>query len=216
VSDFIKTEEEEWDLEELGTIEFLEERGWDFTTLIDFEWETLLPMSNGTTIRIISFGEGSQLICVTEDLGDVPPRILAKLEPANDPELYSAFFKDLLSENGAHYGIRLFGSLPSVTSNGRAELISQQRVEAVYHSWMDWANMKGWDPWVDLRASLLNLIDSPDDLDRALRALEGLPSIGDPDAVDDYLEKHKDTNDRIDEELKRLIMHGYFSMCYQD
>jgi hypothetical protein len=122
-----------------------------------------------------------------------------------------AFFKALVKENGAVFGLGLFGSLPSNTHNKSEELIPEKVVCAAYWDWMKWAENELDVDWSGMAEEVSARARSPimyprDVLKKYFEGIDGNPTA--------WLEKRSDRNGRLTDRAKRAIFDAYFMQSY--
>ena len=140
-------------------------------TLLDFWWLGLGPTSSGAEIQLLHPTADRWYACwVTEEEW---PTVVAAFEPLSAVTL-RAFVTDLLADNGASYGVGLFGSLPSMTTNHRSDLIPADVVKEAYRAWLDRTGDAWGTGWESLRDDLIGTSEEPDHLARSLRTIQDL------------------------------------------
>lgn len=120
--------------------------GWPSSRLIGFEWGGSGPGSASVGHLLTFHPQGDRVIVAVDSASTGPIALVAAIEPVECPEAHAAFFRDLMIENGAKYGVELFGDLPDTTTVYDPD-IPVELVEQTYRAWMDWAVDAGWADW---------------------------------------------------------------------
>jgi len=209
-----ETEEEQDDLRGNGPESVFEEIGWPYDNFISFYWQSMGPMVWTSTLNTVRIAGDLALAYRMQDASSNWQGI-ALIKGPSSPQIMSAFFKALVRENGAAFGIRLFGSLPSNTDNAFEETLPEKVVRAAYWDWMKWAECA---TDTDIEIDWLSLAETIEA--RALSSisypLELLTKLGssigaDPEA---WLDDRSEQNDRLSERAKRAIFNAYFKQSY--
>lgn len=96
------------------------------------------------------------------EFGEDPSLVFAAIDPANSSSVCSAFFRDLVRDNGHSYRLEgFFGSLPSNTRNHQPDLIPADVIKESYWRWMEWASRNEPASWTDLRELVLRKAVDP-------------------------------------------------------
>jgi hypothetical protein len=135
---------------------------WESVEVIVWEWVGRSSAWHGS-IGLFDAGDGRQY--VTRFLEDTPYQVLGCISPKATRASFTAFFKDLMHENGDAYGIDVLGSLPATTELHRPELVTRDTIAEVYREWLDDAEAAGHPGWDALRDMLDDLDEDNDDLD---------------------------------------------------
>lgn len=175
--------------------------------VLGFEWATLGPMSWFVGLDILDLGTPRAYLCVDQrDLeGEQPCPIVAAVEPKSEPSLWSALLVDLITTNGADYGVDLFGDLPTETVNHAPGLLPEAMVREAYSRWLDAAT---WSGWPALARYLELLGDDPTPLDQALI---GYRALDDPEKL---LASIDASEPDLSKEKRDALLDQYFAYCY--
>lgn len=126
---------------------------------IDFEWQGV--MLSGHSLRLYDLGQDPVLIKF--DFDEEPDRLIAALEPTENVAVFSAFFQDFIKSNGENYGVDVFGSLPTMTTNYVESLVPRDVVMSSYYDWME-CYEQTFDTWTKLYDYLDYLERSAEDV----------------------------------------------------
>jgi len=193
-------------------LDLLESR-WPTALLINFEWDSIGPMSSFVQLRLLDIGDGRAYVLPL--IEDAPLLAIAAVEPKGAHQAFSEFFISLLQDNGASYGVQLFGSLPSRTTNYRPDLVPVSAVARAYWLWMEWAVEEiGSTVWTDLQDTVILEATEPNPMKRSLRTLLQLPLLSDPEAIEDWLEERECEGDNLSDEERMRIFEAYLSTSY--
>lgn len=135
---------------------------WEASEVIVWEWVGRSSAWHGS-IGLFDAGDGRQY--VTRFLEDAPYQVLGAITPKATRESFTAFFRDLMHENGDAYGIDVLGSLPATTELHRPDLLGRESIAEAYREWLDDAEAAGHPGWDALRDMLDDLGSEDDDLD---------------------------------------------------
>jgi hypothetical protein len=207
----VSTEEDAVDLELESPWEILTRR-WRCETLLDFEWHSLGPFSWSAQLGRLDVGEDVAFIWLFREIwveaDEESTRIIAAVAPAAAPAAHGALFENLLHENGARYGMEdLFGSLPTITTNHRPDLVPAAAVQRAYWDWMNWASRAGRASWITLRDEVLRrAIDpvSPPRLDTLIRQARRQAAAGNSEL------------EGLSADDRRRIFENYLSSSYRE
>ena len=206
----IETEDEQDDLYDLGLDGLYESVGWPHESLISFYWQSLGPCVWQSGLNSLQLGEDAALISRSGDSWD-DEKGVALVKGPSTPEVMSTLFKALISENGAAFGVELFGSLPSNTHNKSEELIPEKIVRAAYWDWMMWAENELDVDWSgmaeEVSARAMSPIMYPLDLLKKFGEIVN----GDPHA---WLEERDKQKERLSVRAKHAIFDAYFKQSY--
>ncbi len=205
--------ESEGDVDELegrGLWSILEEAGL-LEPLLEFEWDSLGPTSSWARIQLLHPGGSRSFACWLPE--DDEATAIAALEPLS-PATASAFFRDLLADNGESYGVWLFGGL-----HHRPDLISAMAVKECYREWMERASERDPSLWAELRDRVIGESEESDHLRRSRRALEQLKRLGTPvtpEAIRQYRDDKARAGREISDSERRLVLDNYFPVTYRE
>jgi hypothetical protein len=150
--------------------ELLEQNAIEERTLLDFHWDGIGPASWVAGLVLIGNGR-KRYLAFWDEVESY--RALAVLHPWDDGLAVSAVVKRVLSCNGAAFGIALFGSLPTETTNHAIELVSRDVVRQAYFDLMQWWERVG-GAWLNLAEEHFGRIVEPNHLQRSLDILGAL------------------------------------------
>ncbi len=202
-------DEEEDDFRDRGSCEFFESLGWPLTGLINFYWQSVGPCVFQTNICAVRIGKDAALI-VSEADSWIEQAIALVKHPSN-PAVMSAFFKAFIHENGAAFGVGIFGSVPSNTYNMAEETIAESVVRSAYWDWLKWADADSDVDWYGMADEILEREQSP-----VMYPLEILKKFGkgfDGDLAE-WLAKRSKENGQLTSRAKRAIFEAYFKQSY--
>lgn len=165
---------------------------WEASEVIVWEWVGRSSAWHGS-IGLFDAGDGRQY--VTRFLEDAPYQVLGSITPRANRAAFTAFFRDLMHENGDAYGIDVLGSLPATTELHRPDLVTRDTIAEVYREWLDDAEAAGHPGWDALR-DMLDDMDAGDDDDLDYDE-------DDEDESDDTVDSTDTSND--EEEHSELI-----------
>jgi hypothetical protein len=203
--------EEEDRLEEEDPYSILQE-DLRFEPLVSFEWLAFGPMASGKSLNLLSFPDVSRayLVIDSDNEFDETWPVVASIEPRDSPEVHEALFASLLQDNGAQYGIHLFGTLPSPTMTHAPKLLSRRVVESSYVAWMDWAERSGRTTWDALLREFEGRLDEPDHLARSSALLDEVVGR----LREGRFEREKKSRTITTPEQKELLMKAYLDLSY--
>ncbi len=211
VEDAVETEEDEDEIYTDGIEELLLKHGWMSSTLVAFYWQSLGPMVSHASLQTLTpSGGGQSFACWQGD--DMPPyQVIARLKPAAGGKICRILFEKLIEDNGAAFGLQIFGSLPSNTHNMAEDLIPEETVRRCYWKWMLWAEPSLDDPWTCLAEEVSARARSPITYPLDLLKKLGAGMKGDPAA---WLEERRGRDGRLTVRAKRAIFDAYFKQSY--
>jgi hypothetical protein len=181
--------------------------------LLRFYWEGLGPISWGAGLVLIGNGRRRYLACWDEIESY---RALAALDPWDDPLAVSAVVKRLLVRNGATFGIAMFGSLPTETSNHAPDLVPVTVVRQAYFDLMQWWECERGSPWIDLADEHFGRIVEPNHLQRGLDILETLPMLTQSGALGQWLEDRDTESAAMPDEIRQRLFDEWFGSAYDE
>jgi|GEM_PF-4030746 hypothetical protein len=197
-------------------LEILAQR-WHVEVLIDASWEGFGPVSSGADLELLDVGKSQAYVLLLQE--EQPLRALAAIRPGSSARAISAFFLSLLEDNGGSYGVELFGSLPTETTNHRPDLIPVLAVWEAYWRWMQWATEEyGAEVWTDLQDTLIYGLLESHPLRRASRILRELPlsRLGRPKEVLRWLRARREEGEELSPEDRMRIFANYFLRSYME
>src|SRR5579885_628486 len=180
----------------------------------DFEWDSIGPMSWGSTLYLLKRDDRSSIACLLHE--EQPVYLLGIVEPDDDPLLLSRLFTRIVENNGNGLGVDLFGSLPILTINWRPDLVPQPVVKQAYWDWQEWCEQKEGSAWINLEQTLAIYELEPNPMKRAFAAFHGLPDLTSPDDVHDWLEERENQSAAFPDRSKQIILDSYFDRHYEE
>ena len=205
--------ENEHDLEAFvnsGADIVFEQIGWEREPLLCFYWQSFGPMVCETHVDLLHIDQDRALACITQD--SLPRwQAFAIVKNPDDEAVVSALFRALLKNNGAAFGLQLFGSLPTNTHNMVEHLISKKSVRQAYWAWSRWAERALQFDWLGLFEETSARSRSPILYPLELLRKRADEAGGNPTA---WLEARRRENSRLDPKIKRIIFDGYFRLSY--
>lgn len=181
-------------------------------TLLSFYWESWGPISWGAGLQVLELA-GSAYLCLWNETESY--RAVARLESWQDKRLLNAAVKELLRANGRPYGVDLFGSLPTETTNHCPYLLSSALVKQAYWDWLQWEDAHDGVAWLDLEEEHFGRIVEPDHLRRSLDLLSSLPALDDPDAVSSWLERRRAESKASPDHVRQRLFDRWFAKSYE-
>ncbi len=206
----IETSDEEEDLDSEGHEAIFEQIGWPNDRIVAFYWQSWAPMVWECYLNSLRLPDGTELIWLYQDFEPFRQGIAVVRKPSNRAVM-SAFFKALIEENGAMFGVELFGSLPSNTDNRREELIPENVVRAAYWKWLRWAEHRFDIDWHGIARTILARVEDP--VLYPLKLLRGIAA-GPGEDAGEWLDRHLDRYGSLSERAKRAIFNAYFKISY--
>ncbi|NWG14804.1 MAG: hypothetical protein HXY20_14860 [Acidobacteria bacterium] len=204
----VETEQDQETFEGDGPEAVAAEIGREFTRLVAFYWQSLGPMVWECCIDLLNVGNGKNIVCLKQD-GWPRRQAIAALKGRPERPLVTALFRNLLKENGAAFGVGLFGSLPSNTDNFNEKLIPEETIRRCYWDWMNWAERELDADWIALAEEVTARALSP--VLYPLDILKGLPPAED---LSEWLEKQRSRNGGLSMRAKRAVFDAYFKQSY--
>ena len=175
-------------------------------TLLDFYWDGFGPTSSGATIDLVDLGAtGTLAYWITED---APTYAFALIQPGGDTDIWPAFVVDLFRDNGESYGIELFGSLPSQTTNGRPDLVPPVALREAFWQWIEGREAVGRPQWGHLRDHTIESLEQPNPLQRSSDLLRRVARLG----IDGFLAATEPEHVDLPEDDRRRILENYFTL----
>ncbi len=120
----------------------------------------ICPRCRDRYLNLLHVGSDLAVVCRRQDAFPCWQAV-AQVRHPSDPAVMSAFFKALINENGAAFGVDLFGSLPSNTHNKSGETVPESVVREAYWNWMMWAEKTVGVDWQGLAEEILERERSP-------------------------------------------------------
>ena len=210
VAEAAQTEEEKEVIEEEG-IDGILAKQWPPQVLLEFEWESLGPMSWFVDLAMLDVGSPRIFLYAyveaLAEAGEDPRVLIAALQPKANRVLFESFFRGLMR---GEYGIDLFGDLPSTTTNHRPALMPADSIGRGYWEWMERAARKNPAVWTDPRDRGLRKAIDP----RLLRPLG--------EQLAEGLDRRRRTAQRdeegatLAEDERRRVFEIYFSQAYRE
>jgi hypothetical protein len=207
----LETEEEREEFED-DPLALLEEQG--LVSLLSFHWQSIGPCVFSTFVSLLELGREHVFVIVRDEW--VGAKVIARLEPAAEQRLVSAFVHSLIFENGEAYGYHLFGSLPSETFNSRPDLVPRSILQDGYAWWMEWAEANhGPEIWATLEDQVVGPLFN-DPYERAMGILKSLPPLDEREAVRTWLEQERSRGAQLPESSRALLLYEYFEHNYEE
>jgi hypothetical protein len=173
-------------------------------------------MSSSARIALLHGGSERSFACWLPE--DDEGRVIAGLKPPSSA-ITRVFFEDLLAENGAPYGVWVFGGLPSLTINHRPDLLDAEVFKRSYWRWMQSRSARDPAIWASLRDGIIGASVEPIPMHRGLQLLRQLKEMGTPptpEAIQHYLNERRQEGDEIASSERRLILDNYFAVNYRE
>jgi hypothetical protein len=206
----IESDDDEDDYYNLGGDIVFEKAGWEISSLFSFEWQSLGPMVWECYLNLVCIGNGRALACRRQD-ADPQWQSIALIKRSTDSAVMGRFFSAMIRENGAAFGVELFGSLPSTTHNHVEELVSEETVRQAYWDWLRWADKVFDVDWEGLAEEVSVRPRSP-----IFYPLELLGKLGSGAGRDpqQWLDERDRKNGMLTLRAKRAIFDALFSQSY--
>jgi hypothetical protein len=206
----IKTEDEQ-DEPDCDRPEALFEKiGWPYKNFFAFYWQSMGPCTFAGFLNATQPSSGSTLISCFEDAWN-GEKVIALIKHPLDGAAMTAFFKALIKENGAAFGVELFGSLLSNTHNKWEKAIPEKVVREAYWEWLKWADKRFDIDWHGLAEGILARAKSPIMYPLDLFKKFGATINGDIAA---WLEKREEQNAHLSMRAKQAIFDAHFQQSY--
>lgn len=129
------------------------------------------------------------------------------IAPGDDPLAVCGTLSRLLVRNGKDFGVYLFGSLPTETTNHSPGLVSTTTVRQAYFDLLEWCEQEQGGAWDGLAEEHFGRIVEPNHLQRSLDILQTLPRLDDDEAVED--------RDPMPDHARRLF-DEWFAGAYEE
>ena len=192
-------------------LELLEQR-YEAVKWFDFYWDAIGPTSWISNLYLLRREWRSSLVCLLNE--EEPLFLLGLVESHDNRLLLSRLFTRLIDRNGKHFGVNVFGSLPTETTNWLPHLVDERVIKQAYWDWLEWAEPAQFDSWLDLEQSLALYDLEPNPMKRSLAVLSGLPNLTEPTAVADWLDEHDQESAGLPDHSKQAILDWYFRRRY--
>jgi hypothetical protein len=122
----------------------------------------------------------------------------------------------LLSRNGTGFGLGLFGSLPTETTNGAPELVPRAVVREAYFALMQWWERQQGGAWLNLAEAHYGRMVEPNHLQRCLDILASLPRLDEPDALGRWLDERDAESAAIPDDARHRLFDEWFAAGYEE
>jgi hypothetical protein len=176
---------------------------------LEFLWDGFGPTSSFASLQLADLGDSGTLVCW---FTEVPPtEAFALIQSDDDLEIWSALVAQLFGDNGASYGIGLFGGLPSEVTNHKPDAVPPRVLKDAFWQWLEYMEADGWSVWASLRDQTLGRLEQPDSLQRSTDLLNKLVRLG----PEGYLAATKPDPVELPEADRRLILENYFTLSYR-
>jgi hypothetical protein len=139
---------------------------------------------------------------------------IAAIEPWDDPLALSGTVQRLLKRNGRMFGVDVFGSLPTETTNRAPELIPEPVVRQAYFDLLRYWEHERGDAWLTFAEEHYGRIVEPNHLQRSLDVLETLPRLGDPGSIANWLEYRQRESTAFLDEARQRLFDSWFEGAY--
>ena len=128
----------------------------------------------------------------------------------------SRLFTRIVHNNGAAFGVHLFGSLPTETTNWLPELVPEAVLKRPYFDWLEWAEQVEGSAWLSLEESLIAHELEPNPMARAFAAFRSLPSPSEPETLSEWLHERDQESANLPDRSRQLILDDYFRRRYDE
>jgi len=193
--------------------ELLKQNGIEERQLLGFYWDALGPMSWSAGLVLVGNGR-KRYLAFWDEIESY--RAVAVLEPWDDELAVSAATARLLARNGTGFGLGLFGSLPTETTNYAPELVACEVVRRAYFDLMQWWERERGSAWLDLAEEHFGRMVEPNHLQRSLDILESLPQLDEPDALDRWLDARDAESAAIPDTARDQLFDDWFNGAYDE
>lgn len=191
--------------------ELLEESEVDEEPLLSFYWDGFGPVSWVAGLVLIGNGR-RRYLCFWDETESY--QAVAAVDPWDDELALSAVVARLLARNGTGFGLGLFGSLPSETTNAAPELVPCPVVAQAYFDLMQWWEREKGDAWLALAEEHFGQMVEPNHLQRCLDIISGLPRLDDPEAVHRWVEERAAESAAIPDHARQRLFDEWFADAY--
>lgn len=208
-------QEESGDLEAWpGSLsELLAEQGIEERRLLDLYWDGFGPTS--WVAGVVSIGNRRRrYLCYWNELESY--LALAAIEPWDDPLALSGTVRRLLDRNGNAFGVDVFGSLPTETTNHAPELIPEPVVRQAYFDLLDYWEREQGGAWLTVAEDYYGRLVEPNHLQRCLDLLETLPQLDEQEGVGSWLAERDAESDALPLEARQRLFDEWFAGAYAE
>ena len=152
----------------------------------------------------------------TSPSGTRASHTLAAIDPWEDELAISAVVQHLAARNGASFGIAMFGSLPTETTNYAPELVPRAVVRQAYFELMQRWECERGSAWLDLAEEHFGRIVEPNHLQRSLDIVESLPPLTEADAVAHWLDERDTESAAMSDDARQRLFDDWFAGAYEE
>jgi hypothetical protein len=181
------------------------------TPLLDFYWDSFGPISWSAGLDLVG-AERRRYLAVGRVSGY---RVVASVEPWDDPLAVSAVVTAYLASNGSKHRDGLFGGLPHEVTNYRPALLPHAVVKQALFDYMQWAERAEAEAWSTLAEEHYGRVVEPDHLRRVNDLLETHPAFGDPDSWDAWLEEQQAESTAMPDHARQRLFDEWFATAYR-
>ena len=142
-----------------------------------FYWDSIGPTSWCSSLWLLRREDRSSIVGLLHE--DQPLYLLGIVKSDDDPLLLSRLFTRIVEDNGASFGVQLFGSLPIETTNWLPHLVPEQVVKQAYWDWQEWCEQVEGSAWLNLEETLASYELYANPMERGLAAISSLPNQAD-------------------------------------
>lgn len=168
--------------------------------------------TRSSSLWLLRRGDRSSIVCLLQE--DQPLYLLAIVKPNDDSLLLSRLFTRLVEDNGAGFGLQLFGSLPVETTNWLPQLVPEQVVKQAYWDWQEWCEQARGSAWLNLEETLASYELYPNPIERPLAAISRVPNLTGPEPLHDWLEAQDAESSALPHQSKQFILDSLFHHGY--
>jgi hypothetical protein len=122
----------------------------------------------------------------------------------------------LLDRNGKSFGVDVFGSLPTQTTNRAPELIPEPVVRQAYFDLLEYWEREQGGAWLGIAEEHHGRIVEPNHLERCLDLLETLPHVHDQEAVDNWLAWRDAESAALPNVARQRLFEEWFEGAYDE
>jgi hypothetical protein len=141
---------------------------------------------------------------------------VAAIEPWDDPIALSGTVRRLLGRNGKGFGVTLFGSLPTETTNRAPDLVAEPVIRQAYFDLLEWWEREQGGAWATFAEEHYGRIVEPDHLQRSLDMLQTLPSLNDPEAISAWVAERDAESTALPDQARQRVFDEWFASAYEE